>query len=181
MVYVYHAVTERPMKLGQIIVFDKNNHNGVYHRVMTFKRIIDGDDVNGDLADLIKSDLGKWEKVAYRELALEKVRSEHYPLYPSRMACLYTSRTFGEAEKWADYFQKIGRNVFSVVKLKVFGNIFDGDACNCFDGTQNEHENIEKAHHYWKMDVANENPVIETIVDGEIIVDEIAKEFDLCK
>lgn len=34
--YVYHVVTEKPMKLGQNIIFDENNHNGVYRRVMAW-------------------------------------------------------------------------------------------------------------------------------------------------
>ena len=165
------------MTLGQKIVFDETHHNGVYNRIMTFKRIISGEDVRGDLADFIRLDIDRWAKVAYREIALEEVRCRYYPFYPSRMACLYTTRTLQEAEKWAGYFQQIGRTVYSVVKLKVQGRIFDGDACNCFDGTMYEAENIKKAHQYWAMDVKNDKPVIETLVDGEIIVDEIIKEF----
>ena len=175
--FVYHVVSEKPMTLGQQIVFDENHYNGVYHRVITFKRIRDGEDISGALADFIKSDLDKWAKVAYRELALEKVRKEHYPDYPSRMACLYTSRALEDAEKWADFFQKVGRTVYSIVKLKIVGNIFDGDACNCFDGTTDENENVRLAHRYWKNDVIIENPVIETLVDGDITVVEIIKRF----
>lgn len=176
-IYVYHVVTEKPMILGQKILFNENNHNGVYNRVLTFKRIIDGEDICGEIGDLIKSDLDKWGKVAYRELALEKVRSEEYYDYPSRLACLYTSRTLEEAKKWAEFFKNVGRNVYSIVKLKVQGNVFDGDACNCFDGTKNEEDNIQRARHYWKMDIENENPIIETLVDGEITVVEIIDDF----
>ncbi|NLP33916.1 MAG: hypothetical protein GX359_01830 [Clostridiales bacterium] len=39
--YVYHVVTEKPMIIGQKFVFDDNNHNGVYNRVITCKKIID--------------------------------------------------------------------------------------------------------------------------------------------
>ena len=174
MEYVYHTVTERPMFLGQTIIFDDEHHNGVYNRVMTCKRILDGEKVDGDLAEFIKSGLDYWKGVALRELALEKVRKENYPAYPSRMACLYTSRDFEEAKKWADYFQKAGREVFSIVKLRVDdNNIFDGDACNCFSGTEIESENIEKARRYWTMEVPNENPIIETLVSGKIFVEEL--------
>lgn len=55
--------------------------------------------------------------------------------------------------------------------------IFDADACNCFDGTENEQENIKKAMHYWTNDIENEKSVIETLIDGEITVVEIIKEF----
>lgn len=51
-------------------------------------------------------------------LALEKVRVYKYPNYPSRMACLYVSKTLKEAEKWFDYFISLGRPTFQIVKLK---------------------------------------------------------------
>ena len=79
MEYVYHAVTELPMFVGQIIIFDDNHHNGVYDRVMTCKRILDGENVEGDIAEFIKSNLNRCTKVMFRELALEKVRREEYP------------------------------------------------------------------------------------------------------
>ena len=31
--YVYHVVTDRPMYVGQEIIFDKEHHSGVYQRV----------------------------------------------------------------------------------------------------------------------------------------------------
>lgn len=176
MQYVYHVVTEKPMSLGQRIIFDESNHNGVYSRVKTFFDIISGNE-NEALAEFIKSDMDKWAKVAYREIALENVRKRQFSNYLSRMACLYTSRTLKEAESWAAFFNDIGRRVYSIVKLKVNGNIFDADACNCFDGTENEQENIKKAMHYWTNDIENEKSVIETLIDGEITVVEIIKEF----
>jgi hypothetical protein len=175
--YVYHVVTEEHMVLGQRITFDHKHTNGVYKRVATCKQIIDGEDIKGDLADFIKSDMNKWSSVTYRELALEKVRQCEYPNYPSRMACLYTSRTLEEARRWADYFKRIGRKVYSIVKLKVVGNVFDGDACNCFDGTSDEEYCIKKARHYWRSDLENDNPIIETLVDGEITVVDIIEEL----
>ena len=171
MEYVYHVVTERPMSLGQSLVFDESNHNWVYNRVMTFKRLSEGQILNNEISDLIKSDMEKWGKVANRELAMEEVRQKFYSDYPSRMACLYTSRTFDEAKKWAEFFESVGRKVYSIVKLKVDGRIFDGDACNCFDGTGGSSD-FENAHLYWKVE-KTENPVIETLVDGIITVEGI--------
>ena len=177
MEYVYHVVTEKSMVLGQKIVFDEENHNGVYNRVMTFKRIVEGEDVRGELADFIKSDMEKWAKVAYRELALEEVRRKKYPQYPSRMACLYTSKSVDTAQSWAKFFQDIGRDVYSIVRLRVVGNVFDADARNCFDGTEIMQENIDRAEHYWKNDIVHDKPVIETLVDGDIYVDEIIIDY----
>ena len=175
---VYHVVTEKPMYLGQHIIFDGTHHNGVYHRVMTYKKmIIDGEKVSGELADLIRTDINKWGKVARRELALEKVREGEFPQYPSRMSCLYTSQTLEEARDWAKFFKEIGREVYSIVKLRVNGRAFTGDACNCFDGSEDETNNIEKARHYWQMDLKNEKPVFETIVDGDIVVEEMIEDY----
>lgn len=33
-ILVYHVVTDKPMYLGQHIIFNESNHNGVYDRVM---------------------------------------------------------------------------------------------------------------------------------------------------
>ena len=175
--YVYHAVTERPMAQGQTIIFDQHNFSGVHARVMMCKRMMNGEKFEGELADYIKANYEKCKKVTLRELALEEIRKAEFPHYPSRMACLYTTRNYDEAVKWAKYFQNLGRKVYSIVKLRVDGNIFDGDACNCFDGTDNESENIRKARGYWKMDVPNEKPIIETLVDGKIYVEEVMEEF----
>ena len=175
--YVYHVVTERPMELGQKLIFDQQHHNGVYHRVTAFKALLCGEPVEEKLVRLLQADMDKWSKVAYREMALEKIRKEYFPTYPSRMACLYTSRTLQEAQSWAKFFQDIGRDVYSIVRLKAGGGFFDGDACNCFDGVPNEVENLEKAWHYWKKDCSNEKPVIETLIDGEITVEEIIISF----
>lgn len=34
---------------------------------------------------------------------MEEVRKEEYPFYPSRMSCLYVSRTYEEAERWGEF------------------------------------------------------------------------------
>lgn len=164
------------MELGQVIVFDGSSHNGVYDRVMTFKKLIDGEAVTGATAEMISSDMDKWSRVAYRELAMERIRAEHFPNYPSRMACLYTSRTLDTAKSWADFFSRMGRKVFSVVRLKVEGNIFNGDACGCFDGT-GDGSDLEKALKYRENSVQNDNPVIETPADGTITVAEIVDRY----
>lgn len=172
MIRVFHVVTERPMQKGQVIVFDQSNHNGVYNRVMTFRRLADGEPPEGGLAQMIYADMEKWSKVAYRELALERVRAEQYCEYPSRMACLYTSRTRAEAEQWARFFCEIGRKVYGIAVLSVEGRVYDGNANLCFDGT-GDCSDIEKAHIYWENSQPDENPVIETLVDGVITVEEI--------
>lgn len=177
--YVYHAVTDKPMATGQIITFDPNHYNGVYHRVMTCKRLLDGNDPTTEMEKFIHSNLSYWTVRTYRELALEKVRVERYPDYPSRMACLYTTKNLTDAEMWANSFLHSGREVFQIVKLRIDGKIFDGDAYNVFDGTTNEEENESNAEQYWsnQPNSLGKEPLIETLVDGNIKVVEIVKEL----
>lgn len=36
----FHVVTEKPMKVGQHIVFDERHHSGVYSRVMVKNQLV---------------------------------------------------------------------------------------------------------------------------------------------
>ena len=58
--------------------------------------------------------------VALRELALEEVRREKYSQYPSRMASLHVSRTYDEAERWGQYFARLGRLTYGIAKIRKF-------------------------------------------------------------
>lgn len=171
--YFYHVVTEKPMYVGQHIVFDENHHNGVWQRVNEKIDIVC--DIYNNPKKYKDIELEHHTSVALRELALEQVRVEKYPNYPSRMACLYVSKTLEEAEKWLDYFVSLGRPTFQIVKLQVNGNMFYGDAENCFDGKLSEKENLILAEKYWKNEDFNESAIIEMLVDGDIEVVEIVK------
>ncbi len=171
--FAYHVVTEKPMYIGQHIIFDKNHHNGVWQRVYEKLDIVR--DIYDNPENYANTKLEHHTSVALRELALEKVRIHKYPNYPSRMACLYVSKTLKEAEKWFDYFAASGRPTFQIVKLKVKGNVFYGDAAKCFDGKLNENENLILAEKYWKNDDFDELSVLEMLVDGDMEVVEIVK------
>lgn len=181
-IIAYHAVTERPMRQGQHILFDQNHHNGVYRRVMEKQQAVEmiythPDRYNGQT-------LEHHTAVALRELAMEQVRRESFPQYPSRMACLYVAETLEEARQWAAFFANdCMRPTYQVVTLCVRGNIFAGDACNCFDGTPDRARNLALARNYW-MNGPNEEgrPIRELLADGDIevleIMDEINKNLD---
>ena len=175
--YVYHVVTEREMVEGQVVVFDESNHNGVYNRVKACMDYLEGKEDEESLKNLVSSNLDTWKKVAYRELALEKVRREEFNDYPSRMACLYVSESYEDALTWATSFLQMGRKVFSIVKLKVKGRMFAGNAFNCFEGKENDSEwNEKKARKYWQ-NAKNKELLYEYLVDGEILVESIMKTF----
>lgn len=176
--YAFHVVTDRPMYAGQQIIFDETHHSGVYQRVYDKMDI-----VNEIYADPDKYDAEKLDhhtSVALRELALEEVRKEKYPQYPSRMGCLYVSETFEEADNWGKYFAEIGRPTYCIVKLKIEGNCFVGDAAKCFDGQTDKNENLRLAELYWENspNSPDEPPIKEMLVDGEITIVEIVKEIN---
>lgn len=176
--YAYHAVTDRPMQVGQQIIFDETHHSEVYQRVYEKKDI-----VNDIYSNPNKYDAGTLEhhtSVALRELALEEVRIKKYPAYPSRMSCLYVSRTLEEAERWGQFFAEIGRPTYYIVKLEIKGNCFIGDATKCFDAHTDKQENLRLAEQYWEseFDDTNNSAVCEMLVDGYIEVLEIVKEIN---
>ena len=175
---VYHVVTDRPMCVGQQIIFDNEHHSGVYQRVYEKTDIVNDIYANADKYAL--ETLEHHTSVALRELALEEVRQKKYPRYPSRMACLYVSETFEEAESWGKYFAEIGRPTYSIVKLDVNGDCFMGDATKCFKGQLSKDENLKLAEIYWENSAETENQqtVREILVNGEITVLEIVKEIN---
>ena len=171
----YHTVTEKPMHIGQHILFNENHHSGVWQRVNEKLDIVN--DIYHNPEKYKNTELEHHTSVALRELALEKVRVEKYSNYPSRMACLYVSKTLEEAEKWFDYFVSLGRPTFQIVKLKVNGNVFYGDAKKCFDGKLTEKENLSLAEKYWENKDFDESSVLEMLVDGDIEVAEIVRKM----
>ena len=176
--YVYHVVTDRPMYVGQQIVFDENNRSGVYRRV--YEKIDIVKDIYENPSKYNAETLEHHTSVALRELALEEVRLKKYPQYPSRMGCLYVSKTFEEAVKWGDFFARIGRPTYHIVKLDVEGNCFVGDATKCFKGQLSEAENLRLAELYWENNSEGDNSTVicEMLVNGKITVIEIAKEIN---
>ena len=175
----YHVVTERPMRVGQHILFDEEYHSGVYFRVMEKKKLVD--EIYRFPEKYAGEELKHHTKVALRELALEEIRISEYSNYPSRMSSLYVSKTLEEAEKWFDFFEGLGRPTFQIVKIRVNANVFEGNANRCFDGTVDKGKNLELARAYWENDAkADEkhHPVVEVLVDGEIEVIDIIKDID---
>lgn len=174
----FHVVTDRPMAVGQTIQFDETHHNGVYQRVMDKLAIVK--DIYANACKFDEKQLDHHTLVALRELALEEVRQKMYPMYPSRMSCLYVSKTFEEAESWGKYFAEIGRPTYSIVKLEINGNCFVGDAAKCFDATTDKEENLRLAELYWgnSPHKSNEQTIEEMLVDGTITVIETVKEIN---
>ena len=84
-----------------------------------------------------------------------------------------------ESRNWAEYFIGLGRPTFSIVKVKVTGKHFIGDATKCFDGTVHKEENLRMAEKYWENgpNPPEEPPIHEYLVSGDIEIVEIIQEF----
>lgn len=188
---VYHIVTRKKMKVGQIINFEKNQRNTLYR--FFFER----EHLNSKGEDFIKifqnqftdeglkltkedSEVGRqyFDQTtrAIRETVAEMVRLEEYPDYPSRLSGLYATKNFEDALKWVEIFNSYNRQVLQLVSLRVFGKSFEGDASLLpkEDGASFSSK-IEQARDYWKGNVKSELP--ELLVDGKIEVIEIIKEY----
>ncbi|SFG98347.1 Protein of unknown function [Sporolactobacillus nakayamae] len=179
------------MCLGQIINFDKNQHNTLYH--FFFER----EQLNAKGEDFIQMLKGHYTNegmnmnkenakvaIAYvdqtiraiREVIVELVRLQEFPEYPSRLSCLYAAKSYEDVLKWKDLFDTYNRNVLQIVKLRVNGNTFEGDGSLLpkEDGVPFS-QKMEQAREYWKGNVKNELP--ELLINGTIEVVEIIDDF----
>lgn len=170
--YAYHVVTNQAMHLGQKLSINNQFESGVFKRVTERKTEVEN--LYAQESNDENSSFEHHLSVAFRELALEEIRQQSYQDYPSRLHCLYISKTLEESQKWFEFFQRIGRPTLQIVKLKINGNCFVGDATKCFEGTNSKNKNLQLARNYWQHQGVAE--VEEMLVNGEIEVIEIIKE-----
>ena len=177
MIY-YHVISDTPKSKGDRLLLDDQHPNGVYKRVYACMDTVE--DIYRQPEKYEATELSHAVHVALRELALEEIRKEKYPRCPSRMASLYVSKTYEEAERWGEYFSRLGRPTYGIAKIRVTGNRYVGDAYKCFDGTLSKEENMRMAALYW-ANGQNEDghpPIVEILVDGDIEILEIVKEIN---
>ncbi|MEX0137447.1 DUF2441 domain-containing protein [Bacillus nitratireducens] len=193
--YAYHIVTRKEMKIGQIIQFDKNQTNTLYHfffereqlnsngedgiKILNNHYKSDGLHINNENAQVVMNYMDQTIR-AVRETIVEMVRLQEYPEYPSRLSCLYASKSYEDALKWKTLFDSYNREVLQIVKLRVIGSYFEGDGTLLpkEDGIPFS-QKIEQAKEYWKGNVKNDLP--ELLINGEIEVVEIIDDFSSIK
>lgn len=189
--FAYHLVTRNKMYIGQIINFEHSQKNTLYsfffdkEQVNTkgedFIEIINAQKMKDGL-HLSKEDAEVTFKYveqtirAIREVIVEMVRLQDFPNYPSRLSCLYATKSYEDALKWKELFDLYNRHVLQIVKLRVNGNYFEGNA-NLLpkeDGAPFS-QKIEQAKDYWKSDMKSE--LTELLINGRIEVVEIMEDF----
>ncbi|MGN4443801.1 DUF2441 domain-containing protein [Bacillus cereus group sp. MYBK79-1] len=189
--YAYHIVTRKKMNIGQIIHFDKNQTNTLFHFFFEREHLnSNGEDpmqilkehytneelhINNENTKVVMNYMDQTIR-AVRETIVEMVRLQEFPEYPSRLSCLYAAKSYEDALKWKALFDSYNREVLQIVKLRVIGNSFKGDE-NLLpkeDGIPFS-QKIEQAREYWRGNDSNELP--ELLINGEIEVVEIIDDF----
>lgn len=179
------------MSQGQIINFDKNQKNTLFHfffereqlnsKGEDFIQILQDHDTNEGLylnkenAQVAINYVDQTIR-AIREAIVEMVRLQEFPEYPSRLSCLYATKSYEDALKWKSLFDSYNRKVLQIVKLRVIGNYFegDGDLLPKTDGVPFSRK-IEQAIEYWNGNMKNELP--ELLINGKIEVVEVIEDF----
>ncbi|MEH7535627.1 DUF2441 domain-containing protein [Bacillus toyonensis] len=193
--YAYHIVTKKKMNIGQIIHFDKNQTNTLYHffferehlnatcedsiQILKSNYINNELHINNENAQVVMKYTDQTIR-AVRETIVEMVRLQEYPEYPSRLSCLYASKSYEDVLKWKALFDSYNRDVLQIVKLLVSGNSFesDGNLLPKEDGISFSRK-IEQARDYWKGNSKSELP--ELLINGKIQVVEIIDDFSKIK
>lgn len=132
--YVYHIVTREKMNIGQIIHFDKNQTNTLFHFFFEREHLnSNGEDpmqilkehytneelhINNENAKVVMNYMDQTIR-AVRETIVEMVRLQEFPEYPSRISCLYAAKSYEDALKWKALFDSYNREVLQIVKLRV--------------------------------------------------------------
>ncbi|VXC65866.1 conserved hypothetical protein [Bacillus mycoides] len=140
--YAYHIVTRKTMSIGKIIHFDKNQTNTLYHFFFEREQLNSNDEdsiqilkrhyineelhINNENAKVVLNYIDQTIR-AVRETIVEMVRLQEFPEYPSRLSCLYASKSYEDALKWKALFDSYNREVLQIVKLRVIGSSFEGD------------------------------------------------------
>ena len=111
-----------------------------------------------------------------RELALESIRKEYYPEYPSRLNCLYLTDKLEDAIKWVDILKRNKKNAVQILTLKVSGNIFEGDGSLMKRLNLSYNEHLENAKMYWSNATDNKDEILFTGTATVIDIKDIGKE-----
>ncbi|PLT29274.1 DUF2441 domain-containing protein [Peribacillus deserti] len=189
--YVYHIVTRKKMSLRQFINFENNQPNTLYRfffereqlnskgedsiQILQGHYTDEGLNINKENAGVLINYVDQTIRTI-RETIAEMVRLQEYPQYPSRLSCLYAAKSYEDVLKWKGIFDFYNREVLQIVKLRVNGSSFEGDAALLpkEDGAPFS-QKIEQAREYWKGNVKSELP--ELLINGKIEVIEIIDDF----
>lgn len=181
----YHINTCQNLQVGDILEIGKR-FNNFYYEIYNIEHLENGKDanrylidmkkeknlvLNNDIANLIFKTVNDSAMIT-RELMFEEVRKELNPNLPSRLKCLYVCKTKKEIKDWINIFRRTNKKDFQIVKLKLTGSIFVGDASFILRQNISLNRKKEQAKMYWngeKKDKINEYLFVGTAVVEDIL------------
>lgn len=181
----YHINTGQNLQIGDILKIGKR-FNNFYYEIYNTEHLEKGKDanqylinmkkeknlvLNNDTANLVFKTINDGAMIT-RELMFEEVRKELNSNLPSRLKCLYVCKTKKEIKDWINIFSRTNKKDFQIVKLKLTGKIFIGDASFILRQNISLNKKKEQAKMYWsgkKKDNINEYLFIGTAVVEDIL------------
>lgn len=155
------------MNVGDVFYFG-NEYNNFYNELINIKHFNNNKkDANEIMADLFSkknltfSSINDFKTVyntvsddsfILRELIFEEIRKRYYPDCPSRFKCMFVLKTSEEADEWLNIFKRMKNKPLQIVKLKLDGNVFLGNANFIVRKNNSIIDKVNEAKAYWSGD-----------------------------
>ena len=178
----YHANSGNTVSIGDILLFNSNTKNKMYEEVynkqfklgemdanelLCYKKKENNLNLSEEELILLLSTVNN-DAFIMRELALEEVRKEKYNDYPSRLRCLYVTKSKEDAFNWSNILKRNQKQCKQILTLELKGEIFigDGNLMKRQNISYQEHLNI--AEKYWNQQT-NESPELLFYGEAKVI------------
>lgn len=163
----YHANSGEKLSIGDVLIYNEDKHNKMYGEVYNSEYKINDIDANELLINKKKNKdnnltIEEFEMVlntinnyafVMRELALEEVRKEKYPSYPSRLNCLYVTKTKEDAINWSNILKRNKKECKQILTLECTGDLFIGDGNLMKRQNISYQKHLENAEKYWNSKI----------------------------
>lgn len=113
-----------------------------------------------------------------REIAMEKIRKNEFPNYPSRLKCMFLTDSKEECLKALKIFYQKGHGeYFQAVAVRVNGNVFySKDVAIGREGLSYA-EYLDKSKRYWSQNQDSNSKLQEILFEGDAEIVEILESF----
>lgn len=181
----YHINTGRKLEIGDVLeIGDK--YNNFYYQIYNTEYLEDNKDANEILIEMKKnnsltfanSDIAMVvsktvndSAMITRELMFEEVRNEINNELPSRLKCLYVCKTEDEIKSWLEIFKRTNKKDYQILKIKLTGKIFEGDASYVLRQNISLNKKREQAKLYWSGN--KKDNISEYLFEGIVVVEDI--------
>ena len=159
----YHANSGNELSIGDILIFNEETYNKMYDEVYNREFNINGIDANELLINKKKNNdtnfsVEEFEIIlntinnnsfVMRELALEEVRKNKYPNYPSRLNCFYVTKEIEDAINWSNILKRNKKQCKQILKLECTGELFVGDGSLMKRQNISYQKHLDNAEKYW--------------------------------